>query len=60
MGGLHKESCDNNEKLEILEEVSLITPENIHFNSFMYEPILDLGIDHLKDLYQKTKQLETL
>jgi hypothetical protein len=29
-----------------------MTPENIHLNSFMYEPILDLSDAHLKDLYR--------
>jgi hypothetical protein len=41
----------------ILEQVNLMTPENIHLNSFMYEPILDLGISHLKTLYSHVKQL---
>ncbi|UWS28921.1 hypothetical protein [Erwinia pyrifoliae] len=41
----------------ILESVNLMTPENIHLNSFMYEPILDLGISHLKTLYLHVKQL---
>ncbi len=25
----------------------MITPENIHINSFMFEPILDTSLDHL-------------
>lgn len=41
----------------VLEQVNLMTPENIHLNSFMYEPILDLGIDHLKALYSDVKNL---
>ncbi|KWF84228.1 hypothetical protein WL93_21350 [Burkholderia diffusa] len=41
----------------ILEQVNLMTPENIHLNSFMYEPILDLGIAHLKALYSEVKSL---
>jgi len=40
-----------------LEQVNLMTPENIHLNSFMYEPILDLGIAHLKTLYSEVKSL---
>lgn len=35
-----------------LDEVNLITPENIHINSFMFEPIIDLSIDHLVKLYK--------
>ncbi len=37
--------------LIILERVNIMTPENIHLNSFMYEPILDMSIDELKKLY---------
>lgn len=45
------------EDVLVLEQVNLMTPENIHLNSFMYEPILDLGIAHLKALYSDVKQL---
>lgn len=38
-------------ELTVLEQVVLITPENIHINSFMYEPILDMSDFHLKKLY---------
>lgn len=37
--------------LKLLDQVNLMTPENIHINSFMYEPILDMSIHHLKSLY---------
>ena len=48
----------NNEKdnIEILKRVNLITPENIHINSFMYEPILDMGDWELRDLYKTVKE----
>jgi hypothetical protein len=53
-----KELFPNEEThIEILEEVNLMTPENIHLNSFMYEPILDMSAHHLYDLYQKVKDL---
>lgn len=47
----------NNEKenIEILKRVNLITPENIHINSFMYEPILDMGDGELRELYTTVK-----
>lgn len=45
------------EDVLVLEQVNLMTPENIHLNSFMYEPILDLGIAHLKNLYAAVKLL---
>ena len=44
-------------KLKVLEQVNLMTPENIHFNSFMYEPILDMSDEHLKYLYKKLKDM---
>lgn len=45
------------EDIEKLEQVNLITPENIHLNSFMYEPILDMGSAHLRSLYVDVKAL---
>ena len=41
------------EKIQLFDQVNLMTPENIHLNSFMYEPILDLSAQHLKKLYNK-------
>ncbi len=46
------------EKVKILERVNLITPENIHLNSFMYEPILDISDVHLKELYNDVKVMQ--
>src|ERR1035437_2154314 len=40
-----------------LQRVVLMTPENIHLNSFMYEPILDMSDDHLRKLYADVKTL---
>lgn len=42
----------------LMEQVLLMTPENIHMNSFMFEPILDLSPLHLHDLYRGVKALE--
>lgn len=47
----------NLEKIKILEEVNIMTPENIHLNSFMYEPILDMDINELLSLYQNVKSM---
>jgi len=41
--------------IALLDQVVLMTPEAIHLNSFMYEPILDLSDSHLKNLYKKVK-----
>lgn len=43
--------------IDLLEQVNLMTPENIHINSFMYEPILDMSPAHLKRLYADIKDL---
>lgn len=45
------------ESIKILERVNLMTPENIHLNSFMYEPILDMSADELKKLYNDVKTI---
>ena len=43
--------------IKLLKEVNLMTPENIHLNSFMYEPILDMSPTQLKNLYRKLKTI---
>ncbi len=48
------------ENIEILEKVNLMTPENIHMNSFMYEPLIDLSIHHLVKLYKDLENLTTI
>ena len=40
-----------------LELVVIMTPESIHLNSFMYEPILDMGCESLKELYKSISKL---
>ncbi len=46
------------ELIKLLEQVNLMTPENIHINSFMYEPILDMSNHHLKRLYNEISLLK--
>lgn len=41
----------------VLQRVALMTPENIHLNSFMYEPILDMSDDHLRKLHAEVDAL---
>jgi hypothetical protein len=45
--------------LDVVQRVALMTPENIHLNSFMYEPILDMSDNHLRTLYKEVKSLQT-
>lgn len=49
---------DQQSNIGILDQVNLMTPENIHLNSFMYEPILDMSDEHLKNLYKLVKTLD--
>ena len=49
-------SLEEKESIKILDKVSLMTPENIHLNSFMYEPILDMSLEHLILLLSKIKE----
>ena len=48
------------EQIKIIEEVNLMTPESIHLNSFMYEPIIDMSDWALKQLYKRVLSLNEL
>ena len=48
-----EERCSPTNDMQLLiKEVNLITPENIHLNSFMFEPLIDMSVWRLKKLYQ--------
>lgn len=60
-GALIKEYSTGNpagDAIRSLEKVSITVSSNIHLNSFMYEPILDLTIQHLVALYIEIKSLD--
>lgn len=40
-----------------LDKVNLMTPENIHLNAFMYEPLIDMSVSHLISLYNDLNSL---
>lgn len=46
--------------MRTLEKISITVSSNIHLNSFMYEPILDLTIEHLINLYNEVNGLNTV
>ena len=48
---------EKHENIATLDRVALMTPENIHVNSFMYEPIIDMSDDHLRKLFGDVKAL---
>lgn len=51
----HGDTDNEKDNIKLCELVNLMTPENIHLNSFMYEPILDMATEHLKELYKNTR-----
>lgn len=56
MNNLFQEFKKNNSthsNIRVLDKVNLMTPENIHINAFMYEPLIDMSVYHLIDLYQQ-------
>ena len=59
IGQYKKEFPDDRKKIEIFDRVNLMTAENLHLNSFMYEPLMDLSEDHLLTLYKDVKELES-
>ncbi len=52
---IKKELSDDEKR--IIQKVLMITPENIHINSFMFEPILDISLDHLYTCFEEVKKL---
>ena len=55
---MYKDNFDDEYTIELFEEVSMMTPENIHINSFMFEPILDMDDYYLKKLYNDLLNLD--
>lgn len=57
---LFKEYCEkfpDSEARITLDKVNLMTPENIHINAFMFEPLIDMSINHLIHLYKGVSNL---
>jgi len=50
----------SHDAIALMEQVVMITPEAIHLNSFMYEPLIDLSDYRLKELYRKVKAFTTI
>ncbi|KAF1010288.1 MAG: hypothetical protein GAK29_05077 [Acinetobacter bereziniae] len=45
--------------LKLLNKVNLITPEHIHLNSFMFEPLVDMSMNNLVSLYSSIRNLDS-
>jgi ABC-type Mn2+/Zn2+ transport system ATPase subunit len=52
-----KELPDETNLNALFRQVLLMTPETIHLNSFMYEPIVDMSDEHLRKLYLRMRAL---
>ena len=55
-----KELFPGSPETDVLDRVVLMTPENIHLNSFMYEPLIDMSDNHLRQLYDDVIALNDL
>lgn len=47
----------NDENAAMMDIIAMITPENIHINSFMFEPILDMSMRQLYEVYYRIKNI---
>ena len=54
---MYKRLNPDREKFRVIEKVNMMTPEYIHLNSFMYEPLIDMSVWHLMQLYGEVKTL---
>ena len=50
-------AVDKENEILLMNKVLMLTSENIHFNNFMFEPLVDISILHLKQLYKEVKTL---
>lgn len=48
---------DKEKECLLMNKVLMLTSENIHINNFMFEPLVDISILHLKHLYEEVKAL---
>ncbi len=52
---MYKKNCQFDSNKNIIEKVNMMTPEHIHINSFMFEPLIDMSVSHLINLYKQCK-----
>lgn len=52
---MYKKNCQFDSNKNIIEKVNMMTPEHIHINSFMFEPLIDISVNHLIELYKECK-----
>jgi hypothetical protein len=54
---MYKDNCQFDSNKNIIEKVNMMTPEHIHINSFMFEPLIDVSVQHLVELYNHSKNI---
>lgn len=54
-----KQTACSNDTVKVIDEVNIMTPENIHLNAFMYEPLVDMDVNELINLYQRVKKISS-
>ncbi|GIM55843.1 hypothetical protein CAPN006_02370 [Capnocytophaga canimorsus] len=52
---IYKNSFPDDANRYVVEKVNMMTPEHIHINSFMFEPLIDISVNHLITLYKECK-----
>lgn len=55
---MYKNQFHKSSNVSTIDKVNLMTPENIHINAFMYEPLVDMSVYHLITLYKETSELK--
>lgn len=54
----YKDELDEN-VVQLMEKIQLATPEFIHGNAFMYEPLVDIDGNYLKEIYEEVIGLDS-
>lgn len=55
---MYKDELNEN-VVQLMEKIQLATPEFIHGNAFMYEPLVDIDGKYLKGIYEEVIKLDS-
>ncbi len=55
---MYKEELNEN-VVQLMDKIQLATPEFIHVNAFMYEPLVDIDGKYLKEIYEEVINLDS-
>lgn len=53
----YKKEFPNDNVYKTIESIVILTPENIHLNSFVFEPLMDVPSFDMKELYKEFERL---